>query len=306
MTACNEFGLKPIVVPDPPMPVVVVQEQFLQEPEPGLDLLFVIDNTGSMVQEQAAMDNAYGDLAAGLGALGITWQIGVTTTTMDGSDAGLLLGSPWILTPDTPQVADRFTESVQVGTESISPEAGLAAATRALSLTTRDGLNAGFRRPDAALHVIFVSDSDDSSEEHLLNPVEDFLAAMKTETQRTSKPALASGMIGESDSPCAGDNGGALRAPRYHEVIESTGGIALSICDDDFGELLSRLGEDAVAYPTRFDLRETPDPESIRVSLDGLRISDGDVVVQEPPTVVFDEAPSGGALIEGVYTVRGS
>ena len=66
----------------------------------GVDLLFVVDDTASMAQEQAALAADFESLANQLDAAQVAWQVGAVTTSMDGADAGLLQGSPWILTPD--------------------------------------------------------------------------------------------------------------------------------------------------------------------------------------------------------------
>jgi hypothetical protein len=71
---------------------VEVTERFEQSAWPSLDVLFVVDSTGSMAEEQAGLAAASGRFLDGLVALGVDYQVGVTTT--DPKDGGGLTGRP--------------------------------------------------------------------------------------------------------------------------------------------------------------------------------------------------------------------
>src|SRR5262249_13883773 len=136
-----DFDLDPQEPAGPPPQKVAVSESFVQGPLPKVDLLLVIDDTASMAQEQAALAGSFAALLDDLDGLGIGWQLGVVTTDMNGADAGWLRGSPYVLTPGTPDRDAAFAATVQVGTSGSGPEAGLAAAATALDLAVGDGPN---------------------------------------------------------------------------------------------------------------------------------------------------------------------
>ena len=82
---------------------------------------------------------------------------------------------------------------VQVGTDGAGPEAGLAAATQVAGSGRSGRTERGFRRPDALLHVVFVSDADDQSQLWLgPDPAPRSSAALAGETGRSGLPARAS------------------------------------------------------------------------------------------------------------------
>ncbi len=301
---CIEFGLDPIEPEGAPRQLVPVVDTFVQAPLPRVDLLFVVDDTASMAQEQEALAGEFGALATDLDAAEVAWQVGAVTTSLDGDEAGWLQGSPWILTPDTTDRAAAFAEMIRVGTKGSSPEAGLAAAVEALALSRTGGPNAGFRRPDALLHVVFVSDADDQSEDYLgVDPVGAFLAALADEEARTGLPARASGLVGDVPSGCSSATGSAQPPFRYADAVAATGGVNVSICAPDFGPFLGSLGEASLAWRATFELTHAPEPGTLRVELDDLPAGD---FTLDGATIEFDAPPPPEAVITARYLVRNS
>ncbi|MEZ4238843.1 MAG: hypothetical protein R3F59_22355 [Myxococcota bacterium] len=300
---CLEFVIDSRDPVDPPPQQIAVTESFVQAPLPKADLLLVIDDTASMAQEQAALSQDFAVLLDELDALGVGWQLGVVSTEMVKPEAGLLRGTPWILTPSVPQRELVFAEMVQVGLEGDGPEAGLAAAERTLALAV-EGPNAGFRRPDALLNVIFVSDADDESDDWLgSDPVGPFLDLLADEAERTGLPARASGLIGPPPSGCHSISGQAQPAVRYAEAIAASGGVQGSICAIDFAAVLAQLSEATIAWQTEFPLRERPADGSVRIRIDDALVEGGWAVADEPPRLVFDEAPPPASQIDVSYLV---
>lgn len=298
-----DFGLDPIDT-DPPAERVLVTDHHVQAALPAVDVLFVVDDTKSMDQEQASLAEGFASFADALASAGVAWHLGVTSTDASGDRAGWLRGEPWVLTPDLPDAVERCGDALQVGTGGAAPEAGLGVAVRALELAGRGGPNAGFRRPDAVLHVVFVSDADDASEGLLgPDPVSAFLDRLDEERARTGLPARASAVVGDLPSGCTSARGAARPGFRYHEAVESTGGAAASICALSFAGVLAAIGEAAVDFPTSFALRALPEPGTLRVSVNGVRQVAGWVLQDEPPAVVFDVAPPAGADVEATYVV---
>lgn len=165
------------------------------------DILFVIDDSGSMSEEQANLSANLGVFIDRLASLPIQddYQIGVTTTDVDdfvggtafgngvpfprGAIVAVQPGSPgalvysaatypqthgWggsrILSKGSPTLIQDFKNNVLVGTTGSGKEQPFRAIQMALTDRIQDGTNAGFLRPGARLAIIIASDEDDCSD----------------------------------------------------------------------------------------------------------------------------------------------
>ncbi len=297
---CVEYGLG-----DPDETAVadvVVTETFSQAALPGLDVLFVVDSTGSMAEEQAGLAGVAERFLDGLAALGVDYQVGVTT--MDPVDAGALRGRPWIVTPVTPDPAGSLGAALQVGVASPPPSAGLDAG--AMALDDASGLNAGFRRADAALHVVFISDSDDASDAWLgPDPVAAFGSVLAAQAAWSGRAAVASAGVGDVPDGCSGPGGVALPGTAYGEVAAASGGEVVSICTADYADVVDAIGVQGVEFATTFPLQEDPVDGSVTVTVDGVREETGWTIDHLAPALVFAVAPAPEATIEVRYALAG-
>lgn len=239
-----------------------------------MDILFVIDNSGSMSQEQDNLVTNFPRFIEVLDSFrngGLQYRLGVTTTAIGGdfeflglasSDApgGLLstpdMADPW-LDRGTPNLADIFSDLATVGTTGSAIEQPLRAAKYALVDRVEDGTNAGFLRPDALLALVVLTDEDDSSEVEggsgggllgslftSLAPVSDFIDAYDGVAMGRSRWAAAV-IAGDQDPTCSSDFGEAQYAERLLQFVDMTGDQATfgSICSGDLsGELDTALG----------------------------------------------------------------
>jgi hypothetical protein len=301
-TAMMLHGCVDYVIQDPDVdavPDVLVEERFVQAPFPDVDVLFVVDSTGSMADEQTTLADAAAAFVGALASLDLSYQIGVVTT--DPLDEGVLLGRPWILTAaDEPDAT--LAATLQVGTSSLPPAAGLYTAT--LALRDAGGFNRGFRRAGAGLHVIFFSDGDDQSDTWLGDdPVSAFADVLAAEEAATGRVARASAIVGDVPDGCRSDAGSAIAGERYAALADATGGRVESICNADLSAVAEALGGVAVEWPTRFALQARPLDGSVLVELDGERLVDGWSVDADGPALVFDVAPAADAVIQVSYTL---
>lgn len=161
-----------------------------------IDILFVVDNSGSMAEEQANLASSFSNFISHFDEKKLKFQIGITSTDSrlstswwnntgtysadcDGSPYpkpyqyfpnngfGSLLaytGNPKILTPDTANYVTKFQQNTALGICGSGGESGLLAATQFLSPAklASTGWNSGFVRDDAFLAVIVLSDEDES------------------------------------------------------------------------------------------------------------------------------------------------
>lgn len=256
-----------------------VEDIFDQAEENEVDVLWVIDNSGSMQQEQADVAANFGDFIAEVQSIGMDFHIGVVTTDMTNPDErGKLQGSPLYLTVDTENLEQSFSDLVQVGTDGSRIERGLAAALAAVRppLSTHD--NYGFLRDDAALLIIVVSDENDCSdagvigpeepnrcveEAELLVPVEELVADLRRVKDDPAKVILSAIVFtGEADAVGCG---GAAPGTRYVEAATGLGGLIKGICDDNYATIMSEMGLVASGVRHVFPLSRLAVEESIEV-----------------------------------------
>ncbi len=302
LPGCSEFGVsdQDEVVQNP----ITLEERFTQVPLPKLDVLWVIDNTPSMADEQLALSSALTSFTAGLQDAGVAWQVGVVKTDILDDDAGVLQGVPWVITPAQEDLDIALAAAAAVGLDGQPPEAGLGAAWLALTEPLASGLNRGFRRDDAALHIVVMSDGDDASEAILGGrPDEAFLLFLEEEAVRTGQSASLSAVVGDAPNGCIGDLGSAQPGLVYLSVAQQSGGVVQSICEPDFSAITTELGTDTIPWSDRFPLTEVPVTDSIRVAVDGERQDTGWSLEASPPAILFERPPAPGAEITVSYEV---
>lgn len=268
------------------------------DPDVPADILWVVDNSASMREEQNAVATQVGSFLDALALSGLDYRIGVVTTDVS-ETPGALVGA--ILTPDTPDLAAALLTQVNVGTGGDRSEQPLEAVRAALSEPLASGPNADIARAEARLAVIVLSDEDDHSPEAVPAYLEDLAARKAAGGYRVS--AIAGGLPEGCASPAAQAEAGA----RLHEAATTSGGAFESICATDFGAILARLGLEAGGMADRFALTALPAEDSLEVFVDGARIhnrpSDGWTYDAGDNAVVFDgyAIPRPGQGIEVRY-----
>jgi hypothetical protein len=152
-------------------------DSFLQKQTAKVDILWAVDNTGSMGPKQQKVQNDFSVFMQHLTTPDENgnvpdYHLGVVTTDMFNPDQsgklqnGANLAHPWIGLDTCGGGCDpvaAFKAAVNVGTRGAGEPKGLLAAALALTPPLSTGANAGFLRPDATLIVIFVSDAEDTS-----------------------------------------------------------------------------------------------------------------------------------------------
>ncbi len=281
------------VAPD----AVWVEETLDSGPAPAVDVLFVVDGTGSMAEEQASLAAASASFVAILSEQALAWQLGATSSDL--SDEGVLRGDPWVITAEAASPADALAAALLVGTDHVPPSSGLDCATLALRDAT--GQNRGFRREGAALHVIFVSDDDDQSGEVLgADPVGAFVTLLANAAALSGQPARASAVVGMAPHGCDGSTGSARAGTRYLDVVERTGGTWASVCDVDFTLVAEAIGALAADWPVVYALQAQPVEGTVSVTVNGERTTIFTVDL-DAPAVVFAAPPGPDAEVKVRY-----
>jgi hypothetical protein len=267
-----------------------VEERFIAAPVSAVDILFVVDDSGSMADDQEELANNFRTFfEVGLGASAPDFQVGVTTTDVlsPGAARGAFVGPVPIMTRATPNLEAAFSTAVRVGTNGSGLELGL----EAMRLALESAQNASFVRPQAALSIIFVTDEEDTGAAPELLP--DPALARAPDDYAAQLDGLKAGAVGNAPVLVSGvlPRG----APRYEALVRRFGGAVLDITSPDWGAQLSVIGLDTFALSRSYTLAAEPDESSLEVTVAGapalFRFD------RARNTVVLDVTPPAGAEV---------
>jgi len=200
-----------------------------------VDILIVMDNSGSMAPNQAHVIPEFQKLLDQL--VGLDWQINVITT--DQSCTGKLITS----VDKTAQTDDVLTQALSVGTLGDSVERGFKEAHDSLALPC---VGATWLRPDSLLSIIIVSDEDNCSYRGLdcrgeewstAEEMKQYLASIRT----LGVDVFVNGIIYHPNAPYCST--GVNRGIDYGKLIQDTGGTWASICDGDLSPFFVTVGQ---------------------------------------------------------------
>lgn len=270
--------------------VVVVRtgttELRFQNPPTEVDILLVVDDSCSMGDEQEKLGAGFDDFVTYFDEADVDYHIGITTTDMSdpipaqnwpGGPRGRLVEDSStgvrIITRDTADPADVFRRMVSVGIAGSGLEQGLAAAVEALTEPLASAANDGFLREEALLSVIFISDEEDGSN----YPVDTWINDVREVKGQRSRDAVnvsaLTGVSPETGEPeeCGRDpldpNAGAVAALRYHDVAVRMNGVVASICENEFTDIVARMGLKSSRLLDRFELGREPREDSLEVTI---------------------------------------
>lgn len=243
-------------------------DTFQQPSEPKVDVLWVIDDSCSMSEEQSNIASNTATFLARALTLNTDFQLGVTTTDMDDPNKSGRLqsvgGAPKIITRASADPAAEFQLNAVQGTSGSGNEKGLAGAHAALSdpLINDPAANLGFLRPDAKLVIINVSDDDD----HAVPPVDFYVDFFKNIKGYRNADLMSFSAVVSPSPTCSG---AAAPGVRYQDVAARTGGLERSICSTNWGQLADDLGLDTFGSQSQFFLSREAIDASIVVQVDG-------------------------------------
>lgn len=306
-----------------------------------VDVLFAIDGSGSMSEEQDNVARNLGDFLSTAELLDNDFQIAVVhldldeTKELDGRDyaAGEMMGNPPFLTRAQPNYLAEFQRRVRMGASGGNTEAGLEAARKALSdpyITQTNvscsndsacsepyevcrnnvcsGANGGFIREDASLEIIMISDEEDQSTATPEFYVDFFRSIKGFRNDALMHVSSIVGADPRSNTPgtCESSNGSADPGRRYATVSSATGGTVGSICNSDFGSYLQNIGNRAFGLRVEFFLSRAAEPATVEVRVNGQVVNTGWTYDSATNSVIFDRTatPQPGDTITVDYEAR--
>jgi hypothetical protein len=224
--------------------------------ESGVDILWVVDNSASMFEEQDQLA-AHADSFIGyLSRAPVDFLMGIASTDLSIDEPGVLVGE--VLTSETPHLADEFADLIYMD-EGSRDEKGFYAALEAVD---QSGPNGGIFRPDSDLEVIFFTDEDDQSDFQS----SDFLEGLYS--HRTGGVIAVNAIVGDPPEGCASVFGAADAGIKYQEAQEASEGLRESICSLDYDAMLGRIALKVLGLNDRIYLSAPPDLGTIEVRID--------------------------------------
>jgi len=254
-----------------------------------VDILWVMDDSATMTEEQDALTSNFRDYADVLIDTSADWQLGVITTDIDGGE-GLLVGP--ILDADTEDLDSAFTDQASVGILGSRDEAPLEALDLATSEPALGEGNQDLFRAEADLQILILTDEDDQSE----GTVDSYVSHLEDFKKDTSVTVSLIG--GPLPAGCASTTSSAEPAERLHDAVDATGGTFKSICEPDFAAVMKSFAFTTIGLTDTFELSTLPDLETLEVRVDG-------VLMHQRPTDGWQyDAASNAVVFEGLAVPR--
>lgn len=241
-----------------------------------VDILFLIDNSKSMLQHQQRLAARVPDMINALNQLHMDYHVAVTTTTMTTNSSTYpmtrqIVGNPKYLTSaNINQLGSRLVAG-ESGSDNERGLDALAYVTGAYASSQAPG----FLRSDAFFSVIILGDEDDQSSEFGDGSKNDFVDYMNTfrpDFKEGGRAWIANYIGTISNQSC--DNLGASPSvgTKYMKIVDASGGVKASICSSDFTSALTNIKARIVERITTYHLKDIPDKTTIRVSVGGVEI----------------------------------
>lgn len=263
-----------------------------------LDILFVIDDSGSMSGHQQNLAKNSQLFTQGIVANQILdYHIGVLTSNMDDPPwrpvpgygwRGELHGTTKFITRTTPSGASILENNMKPGTDGSASEMFFSPVQSALTPPNLQGVNQGFYRPNAHLALVFVTDSDDQSRLSA-SDLHKFLLQLKGNDP--TKIIVYGVHVPSNVRNC--DRSGEPSPQKLEEFFRLTKAQTFSLCEPDFGLKLAALGADLVRkVGSILYLTRAPQPQTIVVTF-------GSQVIPNDPKKGWVYDPTRNALVFG-------
>lgn len=297
--ACIEYEptstLPPVGVKnDRPLDIVDRTDRLVQTPVPVVDILWIIDNSTSMLDDQNALTSNFPAFMDYFLGSGLDYHIGVITTdyALDDGRLEYQAGVKWV-DPETPDPIAVFSSLAGVGTRIGTNEMGRDPAYAALEFHDGPGgWNEGFERDDGGLHLIVISDEEDHSTQVGIDEFAQYL-----ETSRPDPSDVTFSGIVTPPGNCSPN--GVEPGLGYVDLNAQVGGILQSICNTDWINVLEQLGMQAAGLRREYFLAELPVPGTIEVW-----VVDGGTTYNFEPEVdwTYDASRNSVVFVEYVPT----
>jgi len=268
-----------------------ITDEFEQESLKDVDILFVVDNSGSMRRVQTNLADNFDTFINIFAASGVDYHIAFITT-----DDPTFIGE--VVTPlFADPIGEANSQIISIGTYGSANEMGIENSYEALRGTGDAAPGNAFFRETAKLVIIYISDEDDHGS---ITPsvAAAYFIALKSSTAHIAAHAV----IGDVPGGCGSAQSGDL----YNDIAILMSGSTLSICSTDWGTPMEQLAVESMINNS-FPLSDSsPVEQTIEVVVDGVVSYDWsyDSIYN---AIIFDSMsiPQNNQIIEINYAVFG-
>ena len=262
-----------------------------------LDIVWIIDNSGSMADEQSSLGTNFSAFIDDFITKDVDFKMAITTTdTSSSSKKGAMVsGSDTKLTSakakeNEARFKSDFRNLVKVGTSGSGYEKGLEASEGFMQKYAMS-----FLRPEAYLAVVILSDEEDQSSKTVAQYT-DYLKSFKNQAGLVKVYSIVD--VGMSNR---GGNGVTTGYQRYAQASTNTAGIVADI-REDFYRNLSDMGDSIIKLLDSFALAHEPVAGSLKVYVNGV-LETNYTYDAASHSIKFDEGhlPPVGAEVKVTY-----
>jgi len=298
-------------------------DTFTQPSPDAVDVLWVVDYSCSMQGVVDELASRFDEFIQSFVALGLDFQVGVTTSDMDpGGTDGHLLGDPAVLTSDMTPDEIRAQFDADISPQVVSNTEVVLGAAYASLQDPGYALDQGLIRPDANLAVIVIGDEDDQSGSvgaplRSAAQYSDWINGYKADPDKATVSGIIPISTGGNIFNVDGCND-FMGLPKIKGTVDQTGGTTQNLCtlDQSFTNVMDWLSFTAAGLHTTFELSGTPAAGNagITVTVNGQSVSmdpfrqDGWVYDPNTNSVAFygSAIPGPSAEVVVTYPVEGS
>lgn len=262
-----------------------------------IDILWVIDNSGSMKTSQDNLASNFQSFIARFNQYNYDFHMAVTTTEAWEKqfnanslksrikDGAVLQKSPliethsgvFVMDKNTADMSNVFATNIKQGTLGNGDERAFESFKQALL----DPWNVDFRRDDAFLAVIIVSDEEDFSgsttqfeNASTTYPVQNYVDFLETYTNSSvngKNYSVNAIFVDSADCKTQLSTDGFQRkiSTRLPALVDLTGGVKASLCSN-FGASLEVISDSIIELSAVFKLTREPQVDTISVVVDGV------------------------------------
>ena len=278
-----------------------VSQAYIQEEIVKTDIIFVIDNSGSMMVYQNELANNMNMFMNVFVTLGIDYQIGVITT-----DKGYFIGP--VIDPSLPDPEGELSSQItSAGVNGSAFEKGIEMSYDVTQPNHHAGPNSSFLRPDAMLVIVYISDERDYSPWNWADYANYFNTLKADPTMILTHAVAGDYPTGCSwTDPATGYTRPVQFGDGYYDIVQYYGGEFYSLCATDWGQQMQSLALNSIQvleYPLD---KDGVIENSISITVDGQPHSSWTYDSDEN-TIIFPQAdaPDEGAEIEITYSIYG-
>jgi hypothetical protein len=286
---------------------------FFQEPAERVDILIVVDNSGSMAPYQRSLGDNFNAFIQFFIDANVDYHIAITTTTIQKPEytdqipqctqtlineipnAGHIVNGT-VITSNTPDADLVFRDLVNVGVCGAGFEMGLEAARLALTPELLTTVNSGFIREQAELSVIFVSDEEDVSP----FPVNEYINELRGVKGQRSREAINASSLTVIEPAACENAAGSSPGARYVDVTTQTNGVSRDLCDQNFESIVTDLSLNSSRLRDTYFLGRTPDLNTLSVGVEN------DIIPCDSGEWTFEFINEGGEDLPAIVFARDS